>query len=173
MSTETREAWLRGPVPGVPALLMPAAHAVLHASEDAQRALHGLDADAVWERPGGAPSVGYHVRHLIGALDRLFTYARGEALSEPQRAVLSAESGDPDPPPDGNALADDIARAAARAIDQLRATDAAALLDPRGVGRQQAPSTVLGLLFHGAEHAARHAGQAITTSRIVRGMATR
>ena len=105
---------------------------------------------------------------LAGALDRLFTYARGDALSEAQRVVLSAESRDPDPPPDGDALAHEIARAAAGAIDQLRATDAAALLDPRGVGRQQAPSTVIGLLFHGAEHAARHAGQAITTSRIVR-----
>jgi hypothetical protein len=30
------------------------------------------------------------------------------------------------------------------------------------------PRNVLGLLFHVAEHSARHAGQAITTAKVVR-----
>jgi len=37
------------------------------------------------------------------------------------------------------------------------------------VGRQRLPSTVLGLLYHAAEHATRHAGQAATTTTILRG----
>jgi uncharacterized damage-inducible protein DinB len=35
------------------------------------------------------------------------------------------------------------------------------------------PSTVLGLLFHAAEHTQRHVGQLTTTARIVRGRAAR
>ena len=37
----------------------------------------------------------------------------------------------------------------------------------REVGRARLPSTVLGLLFHGAEHTQRHVGQIITTAKIV------
>jgi uncharacterized damage-inducible protein DinB len=51
----------------------------------------------------------------------------------------------------------------------LRRTASDTLLDARGVGRQEVPSTVIGLLFHAAEHAARHAGQALTTARIIKG----
>jgi len=43
-----------------------------------------------------------------------------------------------------------------KAIAQLSTTAAETLLEPRHVGRQQLPSTVLGLMFHAAEHASRH-----------------
>lgn len=162
------EAWLRGPVEGVPPLLQPVAHMILHAVDDVNVALEGLTPEQIWASPGGAASVAYHVRHLIGSLDRLFTYARGEALSDAQRDALKQESVTPDPLPDAAALAAELRAAADRAIDQLRATDPARLLDARGVGRKQIPTTVLGLLAHGGEHSARHAGQAITTAKITR-----
>ena len=38
----------------------------------------------------------------------------------------------------------------------------------RGVGRSQLPSTVIGCLVHGAEHAMRHVGQLSVTERVVR-----
>lgn len=164
----TLEAWQRGPVDGVPPLLMPVAHALIQAREDAERALTGLSPDQIWARPGGAASVGFHVRHLAGALDRLFTYARGESLTNDQRRRIPLE-GVPGAPPAGAAgLLEDLDVMIARALDQVRATPAAMLLDARSVGRQQLLSTVIGLLFHGAEHATRHAGQAITTARIVK-----
>ena len=72
------EAWLRGPVDGVPPMLVPVAHMLLHAQDDAAEAVKGLTPDQIWARPGGGASIGFHVRHLMGALDRLFTYARGE-----------------------------------------------------------------------------------------------
>jgi uncharacterized damage-inducible protein DinB len=168
MSNPSIEAWLRGPVPGVPALLNPAAHALQHAAEDADRALAGLSTDAIWQRPGGAASVGYHVHHLAGALDRLFTYARGGTLTEEQREELTREGEPGEPPQDSAALGAALTAAIERALDQLRCTPENALLAPRTVGRQQLPSTVLGLLFHSAEHASRHAGQALTTAKIVR-----
>jgi uncharacterized damage-inducible protein DinB len=37
------------------------------------------------------------------------------------------------------------------------------------VGRLQLPTTVLGLLFHAAEHSVRHAGQAVSTAKILAG----
>jgi hypothetical protein len=161
------EAWLRGPVPGVPPLLQPVAHMLLHALEDASGALDGLSADQIWSRPGGGASIGFHVRHLMGALDRLFTYARGEALSDAQMAALKAEGEPGTPPADAAALRAELAAAVARATDQLRATPEPMLLDVRGVGRRQTPSTVLGLLAHGGEHSARHAGQALSVRRVV------
>ena len=53
-----------------------------------------------------------------------------------------------------------------KALAQLRATDERTLLDARGVGRAQLPSTVLGLLFHAAEHTQRHMGQMVTTIKV-------
>jgi uncharacterized damage-inducible protein DinB len=163
------EAWLRGPLEGVPPLLMPAAHALVQAREDAARVLADLAPAELWAQPAGAASVGFHLRHLAGALDRLLTYARGEALGESQRAAMAAEGRPGDPPLDAAAIQAEVDRAVDRAIAQIRATPQASLLDARGVGRQQLPSTVLGLVFHAAEHATRHAGQAITTARLVRG----
>jgi hypothetical protein len=37
--------------------------------------------------------------------------------------------------------------------------------DERLVGRLKLPSTVVGLLFHAAEHTQRHVGQAATTRK--------
>jgi uncharacterized damage-inducible protein DinB len=162
------EAWLRGPIDGVPPLLLPVAHALLHAQEDAARALTELDPDQIWERRGAA-SVGFHVRHLGGALDRLLTYARGETLSPEQRRLAAAEALPGNPPADAHALRHELDEAIAHALTQIRATSPDMLLQPRDVGRQRLPSTVLGLLFHAAEHAARHAGQAVTTARLIRG----
>src|SRR5687768_3769763 len=80
------EAWQRGPVAGFDPLLMPIVHTLIQVREDLERLAATVPPDHVWQRPGGAASIGFHVRHTAGALDRLFTYARGEALSDAQRA---------------------------------------------------------------------------------------
>jgi len=161
------EAWLRGPVPGIPALLQPVAHALLQCREELTATLDGLTPQQIWERGHGAASVGFHARHAAGSLDRLFTYARGNALSPAQLATLSSE-GAPDPAPDAAALVAAFDAAVERALAQLRETDETRLTEPREVGRARLPSTVLGLLFHAAEHTQRHIGQLVTTSMIVR-----
>lgn len=163
------EPWLRGPVPGVPPLLQPAAHALVMALEDAERAVEGLTSDQLWLAPGGAASVGFHLRHLSGSTDRLLTYARGERLSDTQRAALSAETS-ANSPPSRDELVRSWQSTVARALEQLRGVQEATLLEPRAVGRAQLPTTLLGLLFHAAEHASRHTGQLVTTAKIVRGL---
>ena len=106
--------------------------------------------------------------HTGGALDRLFTYARGEGLSDAQRAAARAEGKPGDSPATLTMLVAEVNATIERAFDQLRATRADSLLDERKVGRAGLPSNVLGLLFHAAEHTHRHTGQLATTSKIVR-----
>ena len=158
---------MRGPIEGIPPLLMPVAHALIQARDELERMTSQIAPEHVWVRPGGAASIGFHVKHLGGALDRLFTYARGERLSDPQKEVFRTEAEPGDPPA---ALADLVSAAAAqidRALDQLRHTSEGQLLEHRGVGRAQLPSNVFGLLFHAAEHSTRHTGQLITTAKIL------
>ena len=159
------EAWLRGPLAGFEPVLMPAAHALVQAREDIQPAADAT-AGQIWERPGGAASAGFHLQHLAGSLDRLLTYARGESLNEAQRASLAGE-GTPGEHP--GALVAAASQAIDAALDQLRHTAPETLFDVRAVGRARLPATVLGLLFHAAEHTTRHVGQLITTLKVVRG----
>lgn len=167
MSVSLPEPWLRGPVPGIPALLQPAAHAFQMSVEDCGRAAATLTAEELWTTPGGAASVGFHLRHLAGSTDRLLSYARGAALSRAQLAALSAEAEPGDPRPTAADLLESWREAADRALAQLAATPETTLLEPRSVGRARLPSTVLGLLFHAAEHASRHTGQVVTTAKMV------
>ena len=162
------EAWLRGPLPGVPPLLQPVAHALVQARGEVESALNAFPDGALWDRPAGVASVGFHLQHLAGVLDRLLTYARGEALSPAQLDALDAE-GRPDAALTARGLVEAFGRQVDRALDQVGATDESTLLDARGVGRAQIPSTVLGLLVHAAEHTTRHVGQLLVTARVVTG----
>ena len=159
------EVWLRGPVPDVAPLLQPVAHSLLQCQEEVRSTLDGVSRDVIWTRPGNAASMGYHVRHAIGSLGRLLTYARGEQLSAEQMVILRSE-GDANA---GPGSAEELVRAFDDAVEaaliQIRTTNDATLLDAREVGRARLPSTVIGLLFHAAEHTQRHVGQLATTAK--------
>ena len=193
------EVWLRGPLPDVPPLLQPVAHALMQAREEVTALMDGFPDSLLWERPyrnagdaatapadrperafrprqtaenrSGIPvaSVGFHLQHLTGVLDRLFTYARGEVLLPSQLAALAQEGN-----PTGE-LSVSVAELVRRfneqvdtALAQLRQTDEQTLTDERTVGRAQLPSTVIGLLVHAAEHTTRHVGQLLVTVRIIK-----
>jgi uncharacterized damage-inducible protein DinB len=159
------EAWLSGAVPGVMRELMPAAHMVLHAKEDL-KVVAELDRTQLWATIGGSASIGFHLRHIAGSSDRLLTYARGEPLSAAQQAALADERRPATA--DAHALLHAALAALDTILDTLRKTDPAVLFERRVVGRAQLPSNVFGLLCHAAEHAARHAGQVVTLSKIVK-----
>jgi hypothetical protein len=163
------EVWLRGPLEGYHPMVMPVAHSLLQVREDLARLERTVTPAHLWERPGGAASIGFHIRHTAGALDRLLTYARGEALSPAQLLFLAGEGAPGDPPVSLSTLAIGVNAVIDRSLAQLRAIDPDRLLDTREVGRGRLPSTVLGLLVHAAEHSTRHLGQAITTARILGG----
>lgn len=163
----TLEVWQRGAIQDVPALLQPAAHALLQSLEDIEKYMHGFPAELLWVKPFGLASVGFHLQHLAGVVDRLFTYARGEALTDEQLNALANE----DKPPVENCSADFLTGKfrdqLQKALAQLKTTDENTLTETRGVGRKQIPSTVIGLLFHAAEHTQRHVGQLLVTSKML------
>lgn len=162
------EVWLRGPLPEVPALLQPVAHALLQAREELEAALHDFPDALLTAQPAGVASVGFHLRHLTGVLSRMQTYAHHEPLSEAQFVYLAAENDVPTAP--GTTAA--LVQAFRQQVDQLLAflptVAAASLTEFRPVGRAGLPSTVIGLLVHAAEHTTRHLGQLLVTVRVVR-----
>jgi hypothetical protein len=168
MTNSRPEPWLRGPLAGICAFLQPPAHAFVMALEDVETTLAGLAPEHMWVCPGGAASVGFHVAHMAGSTDRLLTYARGDSLSDSQFAALAAERELAITRPPAEAILEAWRHTVDRALQQLANTAEGILLEPRVVGRARLPSTVLGLIFHSAEHAQRHTGQIITTAKIVR-----
>ena len=164
------EWWQRGPIEGVPAVLQPVAHILLQVKESVRELVENLTIDEWNARPAGVASAAFHVRHISGVIDRLFTYARGDALSEWQFEALRSEGAELE----ASGIAALLEALSARvdlAIAELRQVDPATLGEFRGVGRARLPSTVIGCLAHGAEHAMRHVGQLSVTTRIVRSAA--
>jgi uncharacterized damage-inducible protein DinB len=170
VSGDEPEFWLRGPVEGVSWFLMPAAHALLQSRADLREAAGELSPAEIWHRPGGAAAIGFHLRHIAGTLDRLFTYAGGRSLAPGQLTVMREEGSPGSPPATADELLGSVDEAIEAALRGLREMPEADLLTPRVVGGRRLPSSVLGLLFHAAEHTQRHTGQVITTSKIIRGL---
>ena len=161
------EWWQRGPIEGVPAVLQPVAHILLQVRESVGELVDGLTEEEWNARPANVASCAFHVRHIAAVIDRLFTYARGQTLSQAQFVEIRQE-GAPLTLGEVPAALKAIDTRVGAAIDELRTIDPSTLGDFRGVGRAQLPSTVIGCLVHGAEHSMRHVGQLSVTSRIVK-----
>ena len=161
------EAWLNGKLEGYAPILMPAAHALVQADVDLQKFAPGLSDEELTARPNNAPSAAFHLRHIAGSIDRLLTYSRGGQLNETQLAALTSETAAES---DLNA-AELTNRAVAEinnALEVLKNADTNDLFAERFVGRRKLPTNVFGLLFHIAEHTARHVGQVAAIAAVVR-----
>jgi uncharacterized damage-inducible protein DinB len=161
------EYWLRGPIPDVPQLLQPVAHALLQARDEINEFLIDFPNELLWEKPGGSASVAFHLQHIPGVLDRLFTYAGNKQLDQQQLDYMAAE-GKEDAGITVVSLLQQLHAQVEKSISILKTIDPATLTDHRGVGRKQIPSTVIGLLFHSAEHTMRHTGQLLVTVSVLR-----
>jgi hypothetical protein len=162
------EVWLRGPLKNIPALLQPVAHALLQAREELNALMLDFPDALLWGKIAGMASPGFHLQHLTGVLNRLFTYARAEALSEKQLNYLSVEGKPTIKIYTALELVENFNEQVNAALQQLADEDENRLTDFRGVGRAQLPSTVIGLYTHSAEHTMRHLGQLIVTVRVLR-----
>lgn len=160
------EVWLRGALPDIPSLLQPVAHALLQAREEVEVYVAEFPEDLLWERPANLASVGFHLQHLTGVLDRLFTYAKGEQLTQHQLDYLTLEGKQREELKIPELLAN-FQQQITYSIEQLHQTKEDSLTEQRVVGRAEIPSTVIGLLVHAAEHTQRHVGQLLVTSRIL------
>ncbi len=159
------EPWMRGPVPGVDALLAPVLYSFQQAREDLAKWTEGLTTEQIWATPHGFGSVGFHVRHIGGSVDRLMTYVKGDQLSSDQMAFLKSEKASGATRDELLSAMDAMLRSAEAVV---RGLNPAQLGDPRGVGRKMLPTTVIGLLVHIAEHTQRHVGQAISAAKWAR-----
>ena len=163
-----KEVWQRGPIEGVPGLLQPVAHALLEVSEEVRAIMDGFPENLLWLKPAGVASPAFHLQHINGVVDRIFTYARKELLSKEQMHSLSME-GDKDKNSfSGEQLIEALDNRIALAIDELKGVNIEMLTEPRGVGRKQIPTTLMGLYVHAAEHSMRHVGQLLVTVKILK-----
>ncbi len=165
--TKLPEVWLRGPLPGILPALQPVAHTLLQAREELNKMMLGFPADKLWIRPAGLACPGFHLQHMTGVLDRLFTYANAQMLSAAQLEWLAAEGKMPVLEMTADGLVKQFNQQVDKAIAQIKATSSDSLFETRGVGRAQIPSTVLGLMVHAAEHTMRHLGQLLVTVKFV------
>ena len=161
------EVWLRGPLEYTPALLQPVAQALLQAREEINEFMKDFPEELLWQQPAGAASPGFHLQHLTGVLDRLFTYAKGEQLSELQLNKLSRE-GVQQPSVKIQLLLQRFNKQVEDSITELNKTNESFLTQHREVGRNKLPSTVIGLYTHAAEHTMRHTGQLLVTVKFLK-----
>ena len=161
------EVWLRGPIEEIPQLLQPAAHALLQTSEELPYWLDEFPDEQLWEKPAGRASVGFHLKHLTGVLDRMLSYAQGRALTQEQFDYLKSE-GIQEKPSTTEELIANFQQKVVQALAYFKTLDESTIKSARTVGRKELPSTVIGLLFHAAEHSQRHLGQLIATASFVK-----
>ncbi|NYF80924.1 DinB family protein [Granulicella arctica] len=158
------EPWLRGTLAEVDAVRRQVLHALELAEEDVARWC-GLLTDAEMNaRPFGLAPVAFHLRHIARSLDRLLTYAESRQLSGAQMDALRSELA---PGAEAAEVIAEVRAGLGEAARRVRQITLGSYEEPRAVGRAMLPSTVGGLLVHCAEHTQRHAGQAVTTAKVV------
>jgi len=162
---------MSGPVNNIAAPLQPVAHTMLQVQREIHITMRDFREALLWERPFALASPAFHLQHIPGVLDRLFTYAKPLALTPGQVRDLAAE-GKMREDITLQALLGKLDLQVEKSLFELSKLDPVSLSDFRGVGRKQLPSTVLGLLFHAAEHSMRHTGQLIVTVACLKGMTT-
>lgn len=163
------EPWMRGTkTPGLEPILQPIVDTWTAVLEEIEKALNGFPESLLWEQPAHCASVGFHMQHITGVIDRLLTYAEGNTLSEAQFAKLKAENNIPAGGVGAAAVFQELKAMIKTGTARLSAFKVEELTQPRKVGRAGLPSTVIGLCFHAAEHAIRHTGQLIVTVRVLK-----
>lgn len=159
------EPWMRGTHTEVPAAGRAVLHALELSLEDIRRWTSTLTDAEVNSRPLGLPSIAFHVRHLARSVDRILTYAEGNQLSAEQLAALKAEQAAVDE--SLPALLAELDGSFQSAFPRIRALAAQDYNTARGVGRRQLPTTLGGAMIHVADHTQRHAGQVVTTAKVL------
>lgn len=161
------EVWMRGPITGVPPILQPVAHTLLQVQEDISRLVDNDLSAQIWIQPKGMASIGFHLQHIHGVIDRMWSYAMDQPLSEEQFEALRKE-GVPDETQTVEDLKSAVSRRIYRIVEDLESIPENTLPDTRYLGRKRIPTTLIGLLFHAAEHAQRHYGQLLVTVNFLR-----
>jgi uncharacterized damage-inducible protein DinB len=164
MAVTNIEPWLRGTLTEVDVVRRAVLHALELAREDVERWTADLSDSELEAQPLGLPSVGRQMRHIVRSLDRLLTYAEGRQLSAEQLEALRTEV---DASVSREALFAEFEAGLLSAAARVRASWQESYGGARGVGRKMLPTTLGGLLVHCADHTQRHAGQLVTTAKVI------
>jgi hypothetical protein len=159
------EAWLRGPLADVDPMVAPLLMSFQMAREDLAHFTEGLTFEQLWKEWPGLASVGFHLQHIQGSVDRLCHYLEGLQLTERHLIFLAREA---EPGPSLSELLAGIEESFSRCERVARMLGPGDLLEARFVGRKKLPTTGIGLVIHIAEHTQRHVGQAIVTAKLAR-----
>ncbi len=132
----------------------------------------GLTDLEVHTEPLGLPPVAFHLRHIAASVDRILTYAEGGQLSAEQLSALKAEQIGPehDERETLAALLAEVEVSFSNASERIRILATADFNTFRGVGRKQLPTSIGGALIHVADHTQRHAGQVVTTAKVLKAL---
>lgn len=165
--SKREEVWQRNePVDGLLPIFQPLAFTLLEAKEEIEIFLEGFPEALLYERPANCASVAFHLKHIAGFLDRIFTYAEGKMLDEKQLEYLGEEESTATVATlsqliasTGNSILD--------AVEKLKSIPEGQIFVPRELGRSRIPVTAWGLYVHAAEHTMRHVGQLLVTTRVL------
>jgi hypothetical protein len=157
------EPWLRGGIADLDPVRAALLYSFQHAREDIQAWTSRMPEEDLCMGFGNVASVGFHVRHIAGSVDRLMTYAQGNQLTDEQLNSMRKEN-------DGIAsraeLLETIETSFNNAEAILRSIDPSQYNDIREIGRRRVPVPLGVLLVHIAEHTQRHIGEMIMTVKI-------
>jgi len=170
-TTPALEWWQRGPIEDIHPIFQPAAHAILQSRDELQQALQSFSTALLWEPLYGMASIGFHLQHIVGVLDRLYTYAKDNSLSDEQLSYLKLE-GVRNEQITLKQLLKAVHAQVETCLQDLSTMGEDAPTAVRYIGRKRIPTTQLGLVFHAAEHMMRHTGQALVTARVLREQST-
>ncbi len=166
-ATSSPEPWLRGTHTDVPAAGRAVLHALDLALEDIHKWTDGLTDLEAHAQPLGLPSIAFHLKHIARSVDRILTYAEGRQLTPEQLSALKAEQTGAELLPE---LLAEVKVSFASASDRIGALAGADFETFRGVGRKQLPTSIGGALIHVADHTQRHAGQVVTTAKVLKAL---
>jgi len=161
------EPWLSGTHAEVPAVGRAVLHAFDLALDDLTKWTEGLTDVEVHSQPLGLTTIAFHLRHIARSTDRLLSYAEGNQLTAGQLAALKAEQAGEETLA---ALLAEVKASFSNAAERVRALATADFEVFRGVGRKQLPTCIGGALIHVADHTQRHAGQVVTTAKVLRAL---
>ena len=163
------EVWMRGPISGISPFLQPVAHALLQIDEDIQKQLTDEIEPYLWIRPFEMANIAFHIQHIVGVIQRMVIYSKGESLTEEELQEIKLE-GIQNPEINNEVLKNRLHEVIEQTVRYLKSIDPNTLADERFLGRKKIPTTQIGLLFHAAEHGQRHYGQLLVTIKTVKGL---
>jgi len=161
------EVWMQGPIASIPAILQPVAHALLQVDEDVQNLIKEDLQAYLWIKPFEMASIAFHIQHIAGVVDRMVTYSKEESLTEDQFEYLKTE-GIQNSNLNVELLKNQLTLVIQDTLNYLKTINPDSLTEERYLGRKRIPTTQIGLLFHAAEHAQRHYGQLLVTSKVIK-----